>query len=390
MSLFPNYIRQEIAFLKGNKATLWDSTGKTYLDFSSGVGVTNLGHNHPNVTKALTEQAEKLWHVSNLFTVPLQTEVADLLCEQSGLGAVFFCNSGAEANEAAIKLARKWAKDEKNVSTPEIICFEGSFHGRTLGTLTATGQNKVKTGFDPLPKGFIHVPFQDIQAVKRATHSQTAAVFLELVQGEGGIHPVSHQFVQELAQWCQKTNILLIIDEIQTGIGRTGERFAYQHYDILPDVITLAKGLGNGFPIGAMVAKEKLKPILGPGSHGSTFGGNLLSMVVAKAVLLELNNQALLQETKKKGSYLMNRLTEELAKYSEVEEIRGIGLMVGIQLSKPAQPVINQLLERGLVTLPAGEKVLRLLPSLVVTYSQIEEAVHLIKNGVLQAQETKS
>ncbi|WP_028778379.1 acetylornithine transaminase [Shimazuella kribbensis] len=382
MSLFPNYIRQEVAFQKGEKATLWDTAGKTYLDFSSGIGVTNFGHNHPKITNALTKQAEELWHTSNLFTNPLQQEVADLLCEQSGLEAVFFCNSGAEANEAAIKLARKWAKEVKEVSNPEIICSEGSFHGRTLATLTATGQHKVKIGFDPLPKGFVHVPFQDLHAIKQVTNSQTAAVLLELVQGEGGIYPASKPFVQELAQWCQEKNILLMIDEIQTGIGRTGEKFAHQHYSIQPDVITLAKGLGNGFPVGAIVAKEDLKSILGPGTHGTTFGGNLLSMSVAKAVLYELNNPQLLLDVKAKGNYLMNRLKEELAQCSEVEEIRGIGLMVGIQLSKPVQPHIKQLLDQGLVTLPAGEKVLRLLPPLVITYDEIEEAVLRIKKAI--------
>jgi acetylornithine/N-succinyldiaminopimelate aminotransferase len=389
MSLFPNYLRQEVSFAKGFGAELWDDTGKRYLDFSCGVGVTNLGHCHPQVTAALVQQAENLWHVSNLFHIPLQNEVADLLCEQSGLSSVFFCNSGAEANEAAIKLARKWASEVKLILEPEIITFEGSFHGRTLATLTATGQEKVKKGFDPLPSGFRIVAHPDMVSVKQETSSKTAAILLELVQGEGGVKPAATPFVQELSAWCQRENILLIVDEVQTGIGRTGESFAFQHYGIQPDVITLAKGLGNGFPVGAMVAKAELKPILGPGSHGTTFGGNLLSMTVAQTVLTELKKHDLLQQVKEKGIYLLRRLNEELADCSDVEQIRGLGLMVGIQLTKPVDSIIKQLLELGLVTLPAGEKVLRLLPPLIISYEQIDKGVSLIKEALFQKQPVK-
>jgi acetylornithine aminotransferase len=373
-------MRQEVTFVKGDGALLWDDTGKTYLDFGSGIGVTNLGHCHPKMTNALLEQANHLWHVSNLFPIPLQTEVADMLCEYSGLGAAFFCNSGAEANEAAIKLARKWANEVKEISNPEIITFEGSFHGRTLATLTATGQNKVKTGFDPLPQGFLTTSFQNIRALMQMTNPQTAGILLELVQGEGGVQPVSFAFMHDLADWCQEKDILLMVDEVQTGIGRTGEIFAFQHYGIQPDVVTVAKGLGNGFPIGAMIAKDKLKPVMGPGTHGTTFGGNPLAMAVAKAVLTEINKHGLLQEAKKKGVFLLDRLTEELATFSIIEDIRGLGLMVGIKLIKPVAPIIESLLKNGLVTLPAGEKVLRLLPPLVVTFEQIEQAVSLIKS----------
>ncbi len=390
MSLFPNYLRQDVSFVKGQGAELWDESGKKYLDFGSGIGVTNLGHCHPSVTTALVQQAEQLWHVSNLFSNPLQQEVADLLCEISGLDAAFFCNSGAEANEAAIKLARKWVIDTKNISTPEIITFENSFHGRTLATLTATGQAKVKTGFDPLPSGFCTIPYGDIDAVKQATNSSTAAILLELVQGEGGIRPASHSFVQALVTWCKEKNILLIVDEVQTGIGRTGEYFSFQHYGIQPDVITLAKGLGNGYPIGAIVAKEELKPILGPGSHGTTFGGNYLAMTVAKAVLAEITVHKVLVETKEKGTYLIQRLKEELADIPHVTEVRGLGLMLGIQFTQTAAPLIQQLRTSGLVTLSAGENVLRLLPPLIVSYEQIEQAVSKIKEVAenLQGEQT--
>lgn len=389
MSLFPNYLRHEVAFVEGKGAELIDVDGKKYLDFGSGIGVTNLGHCHDRITQAVTEQAHKLWHTSNLFSIPLQEEVAELLCEQSGMGAVFFCNSGAEANEAAIKLARKWAKDVKIILEPEIITFQGSFHGRTLATLTATGQDKVKKGFDPLPRGFRILPYQDLNGVKKATGATTAAVFLELVQGEGGVQPADPAFVQGLASWCKEKNILLIIDEVQTGIGRTGEMFAFQAYNIEPDVVTLAKGLGNGFPIGAMVAKKTLQSILGPGTHGTTFGGNYLAMAAAKAVLTELTETRLLAETKEKGEYLVQLLSDELLEIPEVKEIRSLGLMVGIQLEVPVASLIQRLLKLGIVALPAGEKVLRLLPPLVVTKEQINQAVSIMKQVFVNAKEAE-
>lgn len=382
MSLFPNYSRHDVFFVKGEGTMLWDDTGKTYLDFGSGIGVANLGHHHTALIHALTQQINQLWHVSNLFTIPQQDETAALLCRYSGHGAVFFCNSGAEANEAAIKLARKWALGNKNVAAPEIITFDGSFHGRTIATLTATGQEKVKAGFDPLPSGFITVPFEDIDAVKQATSPQTAAILLELVKGEGGVVPASYSFVQELADWCRTNDILLMVDEVQTGVGRTGKWFAFQHYDIQPDVITLAKGLGNGFPVGALLAKEELKPIFSFGSHGTTFGGNPLAMTVAKTVLTEIAREDLLERVKEKGSYFMELLRIELSDNENVVAIRGLGLMVGIELSKSVAPVIKQLLKEGLVTLPAGEKVLRLLPPLIVTYEQLNQAVELIKKAL--------
>jgi acetylornithine/N-succinyldiaminopimelate aminotransferase len=386
MSLFPNYSKQDVSFVKGEGAILWDEAGKAYLDFGSGIGVTNLGHHHPVITQDLIHQIHQLWHTSNLFPIPLQEEVASALCRYSGLQAAFFCNSGAEANEAAIKLARKWGKEIKKIFKPEIITFEGSFHGRTIATLTATGQEKVKIGFDPLPSGFITVPFQDIKAVKQATTPQTAAILLEMVKGEGGVVPAAYSFVQKLADWCQTNNILLMVDEIQTGIGRTGEWFAFQHYGIQPDVITLAKGLGNGFPIGAMLAKEKLKPVFSPGTHGTTFGGNPLAMTVAKSVVTEIENTSMLMEVKKKSTYFLDTLKKELSDIDDVIEIRGLGLMAGIELSKPVAPFIKQLLKQGLVTLPAGEKVLRLLPPLIITFEQIDQAISSIKKAITNDQ----
>ncbi|KPC75698.1 acetylornithine aminotransferase [Thermoactinomyces vulgaris] len=382
MGLFPTYLQHEIHFVDGAGAVLVDESGKEYLDFASGIGVVNLGHRHPRVEQALITQAQGIWHTSNLFASPLQQEVANLLCKMSGLGAVFFANSGAEANEAAIKFARRWAKMVKIIQEPEIITFQRSFHGRTLATLTATGQDKVKDGFSPLPGGFRILPYGDIQAVKQATGATTAAVLLELVQGEGGVRPADPAFVQALAAWCREKNILLMIDEVQTGMGRTGHWFAYQKYGIEPDVVTLAKGLGNGFPVGAMLAKATWKDVLGPGSHGTTFGGGRLAMAVARAVLEELSQPSMMAEIRDKGTWLRQLLEKELRGLTSVQEIRGEGLMLGIELNTSAGPVVKSLLEQGLVTLVAGENVLRLLPPLVVTHGQIVRAVSLIKEVV--------
>lgn len=384
MYLFPTYKRHLVHFVDGEKAVLIDAQGKRYLDFGSGIGVINLGHKNPRVLEALLEQAQAVWHVSNLFEQPLQEKVAEKLCQISGLDAVFFCNSGAEANEALIKLARKWAKEAKVIHEPEIITFDGSFHGRTLATLTATGQEKVKKGFDPLPPGFRQVPYGDIEAVKRATSTTTAGVFLELVQGEGGVRPADPEFVSELEKWCKEKEILLMIDEVQTGIGRTGEWFAYQTYGIKPDVISVAKGLGNGYPAGAIVAASHLKPILGPGSHGTTFGGNPLAMAVCDAVLTEIEQTGLLDQVKKKAKYLKKKLDEAIQPLPDVQKIRQKGLMVGIELDKPVAPFIEKLLENGLVALAAGEKILRLLPPLIVNDEEIARAVSILHQTLSQ------
>lgn len=384
MSLFPTYKRHPVHFVDGEKAVLTDAQGKRYLDFGSGIGVTNLGHKHPRVLEALMAQARAVWHVSNLFEQPLQEKVAEKLCQITGLDAVFFCNSGAEANEALIKLARKWAKDAKIIHEPEIITFTGSFHGRTLATLTATGQEKVKTGFDPLPPGFRTVPYGDMEAVKGATRTTTAGVFLELVQGEGGVRPADPAFVRELADWCKEKEILLMIDEVQTGIGRTGEWFAYQVYGIKPDAISVAKGLGNGYPVGAVVADSRLKPVLGPGTHGTTFGGNPLAMAVCDAVLTEIEQTGLLEQVREKAEYLKKKLDGLIRSLPAVREIRQKGLMVGIELDEPAAPFIRQLLENGLVVLPAGEKVVRLLPPLIVSEEEIDQAASVLHQTLSQ------
>ncbi|SHE95733.1 acetylornithine aminotransferase apoenzyme [Seinonella peptonophila] len=378
MSLFPNYQRDSLTFVKGRGSYLYDQSGKKYLDFGSGIGVTNLGHAHPKLVQSLQQQAASLWHTSNLFTQPAQEEVANLLTQASQLDAVFFCNSGAEANEAAFKLARKWGHEVKGVTEPEVITFSRSFHGRTIATLTATGQEKVKKGFSPLPAGFVIAPELSLYAVEKVQSPQTVAVCLELVQGEGGVYPVPATFIGQLVAWCQANQILLIIDEVQTGMGRTGEWFAFQHYGVKPDIITLAKGMGNGFPIGAMLATSELKDLFSPGSHGTTFGGNPLAMAVAKGVCELLQEPSFLEQVKKKGQMLLAHLAQSLHPLQIVREVRGLGFMIGIELSHPATDAISALRCKGLIALPAGDRVIRLLPPLIVTIDELKKAVDLI------------
>ena len=376
MSLFPTYNRFELEVKRAEGTIVEDIHGKKYLDFTSGIGVCNLGHRHPKVQKAMEEQLNQYWHVSNLYKQPIQQDVAKLITENSPGDAVFFCNSGAEANEAAIKLARKATGKEK------IITFEQSFHGRTFATMTATGQEKVRTGFGALLPTFAYATYNDIDSVKALLDEDTAAVMLEVVQGEGGIRPADKSFIDELAQLCRDNDILLIVDEIQTGIGRTGKKFGFEHYDIEPDIFTLAKGLGNGIPVGAMVAKEKLADAFGPGTHGSTFGGNPLAMAAAKAVLSIVFAEEFLQEVSEKAAYLAEQLNAEIKPLPFVKEIRQKGLMVGIECEDKVGELVPQLLEKGLMVLVAGEKVIRRLPPLTVTEDEITVAINQIKEVI--------
>lgn len=380
MSLFPTYNRFDLEVKSATGTIVEDTKGKKYLDFTSGIGVCNLGHRHPEVQKAVETQLDEYWHVSNLYKQPIQQEVAKLITENSPGDAVFFCNSGAEANEAAIKLARKTTGKDK------ILTFQQSFHGRTFATMTATGQEKVRTGFGSLLPTFAYATYNDIDSVKELLDEQTAAVMLEVVQGEGGIRPTDETFVKELAQLCNKKGILLIVDEIQTGIGRTGKRFGFEHYGIEPDIFTLAKGLGNGLPVGAMVAKEQYVDFFGPGTHGSTFGGNPLAMAAAKAVLSTVFAETFLHEVQEKADFLAGQLNKEINPLPFVKEIRQKGLMVGIECKEKVTNIIPQLLEKGLMVLVAGEQVIRLLPPLTVTKDEITIAVEQIKE-VIQSYE---
>lgn len=364
--LFSNYGRWPISIVKGEGNYLFDSEGKKYLDMVSGIAVNSLGNIPPKVKARVAQQLDTLWHCSNLFQIPVQEELANKLAAISGLDRVFFCNSGAEANEAAIKLARKYGNEKGKY---EIITFEQSFHGRTLATLTATGQDKVKVGFDPLPAGFKSVPYNDVDSLREAISDVTCAIMMETVQGEGGVHPADSTWMKQVAELCKERDILLIIDEIQTGIGRTGTWFGFQHYGIQPDIITSAKGLGSGFPIGAMLAKEFLADSFGPGSHGSTFGGNPLAMAAGLATLEEV--ESYLPDVERKGSYIRERLGG-----------RGKGLLVGIDLGFDVAPIITELREKGILALQAGPNVIRLLPPFTISQEELEFAVSTIENVI--------
>jgi acetylornithine/N-succinyldiaminopimelate aminotransferase len=389
-ALFPTYARYPITLVKGKGSRLWDDQGKEYLDFMSGLAVTNLGHVPDAVKAALVSQLDELWHVSNLFSIPNQEKAARLLVDNSCADAVFFCNSGAEANEAAIKIARRYHQKVKGNNRYEIITFNQSFHGRTLATLTATGQDKVKEGYLPLPEGFRHVPLHDIAALEAAVNEHTAAVMLELVQAEGGVIPVDKDFLREVRALCDRHGLLLIIDEVQTGMGRTGKLFAYEHYDVEPDVFTLAKGIGSGFPVGAMLAKDHVKPAFIPGSHATTFGGTPIAMAVVAATLETMLKEKAVERGAEASTYLLAQLEEKLRGLPNVDQIRGKGLLIGILCTGPVAELIAELHSRGLLVVPAGPNVIRLLPNLLVTHEEIDQAVSLIAAVLTEQAAAKS
>ncbi|HFI0288550.1 TPA: acetylornithine transaminase [Streptococcus suis] len=367
--LFQNYKRESIEFIKAADNYLVDKEGNFYLDFSSGIGVTNLGL-HKQVKQAVSEQLEAIWHSPNLYQNSLQEKVADLLIGDEDYLA-FFCNSGAESNEAAIKLARKFS------GKSDIITFKQSFHGRTFGAMSATGQEKIQLGFGPLVEGFHYAIYNDLESVKQLVTENTAAVMLELVQGEGGVIPAEKDFVAELAHYCKEQGLLLIVDEVQTGIGRTGTLFAYQQYGISPDIITLAKGLANGLPVGAMLGKSALGTAFTYGSHGTTFGGNKLVLSSSKAVL-EILTEDFLAKVRVKASYLQDQLAKQLGNLPTVVAIRGLGLMLGIQVTGDLGTIVTQARKNGLIVLTAGSDVIRLLPPLTITEEEIERAVSIL------------
>lgn len=378
--LYRNYVmgtypQSDILFVRGQGTELWDARDRRYLDFASGIAVCNLGHCHPAVTKAICDQAQKLVHVSNLYMNENQPRLAQKLIENGMDGVCFFCNSGAEANEALIKLARKWGSDQGRY---EIIAMNDSFHGRTLATLAATGRSKYRKGFAPDMAGFQFVPFNDFEAVKNAVNEKTVAVLLEPVQGEGGVLPADPEYLRQVRQLCDEKNILLLFDEVQCGMGRTGHLFAWQGFGVEPDALSLAKAIANGFPMGAMICKRKLAGVLTPGTHASTFGGTPLASAAACAVIDTMIQDKLLENCREQGAFLMDKLRELARKYTFVKEVRGRGLMVGVVLTFPASEVLGSLREKGLVALSAGENVLRLLPPLIVTREECERAADMI------------
>jgi acetylornithine/N-succinyldiaminopimelate aminotransferase len=363
--VMPTYARLPVTFDRGEGAWLWDTEGKRYLDAISGVAVCSLGHAHPAISRAICEQAGKLLHTSNIYRIQLQEELAGELCRLSGLDNAFFCNSGAEANEAALKIARRYGH-HRGVERPAVVVMEGSFHGRTLATLSATGNPKVQDGFEPLVEGFIRVPYGSVAAVEAVSDSNVVAVLVEPVQGEGGVRVPTDDYLSGLRRVCDERGWLLMLDEVQTGIGRTGKWFAFQHHGIMPDVMTLAKALGNGVPIGACLARGIAADMLTAGKHASTFGGNPLACSAALAVLKTIAENGLVQRAGELGERLLSGIRNKLAGNSRVVDIRGKGLMIGIELDTPCTDIVAQALSRGLLINVTADRTIRLLPPFVL------------------------
>jgi predicted acetylornithine/succinylornithine family transaminase len=378
--LMNTYRRFPVAWKKGKGVYLWDAEGKKYLDFLAGIAVNTLGYNHPRLVYTLTKLTTHPLHVSNLYEIPEQIELAQKLVELSFPAKVFFCNSGTEANEAAVKLARKWGNEKFDQPRNEILTATQSFHGRTLSMIAASGQERLLKGFDPLPQGFRHIPFGDEKAALEAVRPETCAIMVEPIQGEGGIQLPSPNYLKALKDICQEHHILLILDEVQCGIGRTGKMFAYEHYGVVPDIVTLAKGLGGGVPIGAVLAREFVSESFTPGSHGSTFGGNPLVTSVAKQVLTVIKDEDLLERCSELGNYFLARLKEFQDKYKFLHGARGLGLMLAIDLDHPARPIVEKCLERGLIINAVQEKTLRFLPPLIINQKQIDEGLEILQS----------
>ncbi len=378
------YNRFPVVFIKGRGTKVFDSDNREYLDFVAGIAVCNLGHCHPKVTVAFQKQAQRLVHISNLYHNEPQIKLAKLLVENSFADKAFFCNSGAEANEAAIKLVRKYAKEKLKGNRFEIITMEKSFHGRTMATITATGQEKVQKGFEPLLPGFKHVPFNNIDAVKKAVSKKTAAVMLEPIQGEGGVNIPDNDYLKKLRRLCNDEGILLVFDEVQTGMGRTGKLFAYEHYNIEPDIITLAKALGNGVAIGAMLAKDAVAEVFTPGSHATTFGGNPLACSAAVASLETIMEDGILFDNcVRMGDYLTRGLKELKKEHSFIKDIRSKGLLVGMELAIDGKVVVTECLKDGLLINCTMDKILRFIPPLIVTKEEIDSMLEILY-GVLK------
>ncbi|RKH38040.1 acetylornithine transaminase [Corallococcus sicarius] len=379
--LLQNYKQQPIALVRGLGTRVWDADGKAYLDCIGGIAVCALGHCHPEIVAAAKAQLDTLWHVSNVFYSQPQIDLAEQLTEWAGLPRAFFCNSGAEANEALIKLTRKVMKDRGTPERFEIISFEKSFHGRTLATVTATGQPKYHAGFEPLPAGFQHVPYGDLEAVRRAVGPATAAILVEPIQGEGGVRMAPEGFLAGLRALCDERGLLLLVDEVQTGMGRTGKPFAFMHDGIQPDAISIAKALGNGLPMGAMLCREDVAASLTPGTHGSTFGGNLVSAAAANVVLRLLRQPGFLADVQAKGEHFLagGRALQAALPPGRVKAVRGKGLLMGVELDREAAPVVAKLRDAGLLVNSAGETTVRFAPPLIITRQELDEAL-----GILQ------
>jgi len=378
------YKRFPLVLTKGDGCTVWDADGRSYLDFVAGIAVCNLGHAHPGIAKAVSNQAQTLVHVSNLYYTLPQTEVAARLVENSFADKVFFCNSGAEANEAAIKLVRKYFKDKGNKGRYRIIAMEQSFHGRTMAALSATGQEKIRQGFDPILEGFEFVPFDDIGALADRIGPETCAVLTEPIQGEGGVRCPHPDYLKQVRRLCNKTGALLIFDEIQTGMGRTGRLFAYEHFGIKPDIMTLAKALANGLPMGAMLAKDFVAGAFGPGSHASTFGGTPLVSAAALEVLKTLFEEKIIEHGRETGAYFKDRLVWLKQRHEIIKEVRGFGLLLGLKLESEGAPFVEKCMQEGFLINCIQGNILRFVPPLIITRNEIDSLVEFM-DGILPA-----
>jgi acetylornithine/N-succinyldiaminopimelate aminotransferase len=379
-SLVGTYARPEILFVRGEGSYLFDADGNRYLDFVTGIAVNALGHCHPKVVEAIRGQASQLLHLSNLFHSAPQAELAQRLVQVSFADRVFFCNSGAEAVEGALKFARKWAKTRSGGTKYEFLAFENSFHGRTFAALTVTGRRKYRKGYGPMLPGVRHARFNDLDDAARKVNERTAAVIVEPVQGEGGIHPAQPQFLQGLRELCDRAGAALIFDEIQCGMGRTGTLFAYQQYGVVPDILVLAKPLGGGLPLGAILTKQEIANVIGVGDHGSTFGGNPVACAAGKVVLDTVSDPDFLRSLRTKAEKLKRGLEDIASKVPDIAEVRGLGLMLGMELRREVKPLISACRERGLLVCSAGERVLRLLPPLTVSDEEMDFALGVLSD----------
>ncbi len=376
--IMATYKRFPIVLVRGSGAKVWDSNGKEYLDFVAGIAVCSLGHSHPKVIAAIKKQAEILTHVSNLYYIEPQIHLARMLVENSFADKVFFCNSGAEANEAAIKIARKYAYENMVGERYELITMKDSFHGRTLATVTATGQPKFQVGFSPLLEGFSYVPFNDIHALDNAVTEKTCGIMLEPIQGEGGIKIPDDEYLSKVRKICDDRGILMILDEIQVGMGRTGTLFAYEQYKIKPDIVTLAKAVGNGFPVGVMMATDKVASAFQPGNHASTFGGNPLAMAAGLATLETILHDGILENVRRAGAYFVRRLHELKSRYTVIKDVRGRGLIIGMELNIEGADIVKECMDRGLLINCTGGTILRFVPPFIITEGDVDTAIDIL------------
>ncbi|GIO21576.1 acetylornithine transaminase [Oceanobacillus sp. J11TS1] len=378
-ALMKNYQRLPITILKGKGSYVWDDCGNKYLDYTSGIATCNLGHVPENVHEKISQQLRDLWHCSNLYQIPQQEALAQKLTDLSCFDQVFFCNSGAEANEAAIKLAKKYAKDSGKPERTEVVTFSNSFHGRTGSTMAATAQTKIHKGFTPLTPGFTHLPYNEPETIKKIDTAKTAGILLELVQGEGGVHPADTEWVKALYDYCKQADILIMVDEIQTGMGRTGSLFAYEQYGLEPDAVTLAKGLGSGFPIGALLAKTEAADSFSAGTHGSTFGGNPLAATAGLATLEQIADNKFLNDVKEKSLFLIEALTALQENNRFIKEVRGKGFLIGMEVVNQAGNWVEKLREKQILVLTAGENAVRILPPLTTDIKELGSFIQAIQ-----------